>query len=297
MCLGRVVSLVEVLALAAAGVVAGIVSTVVSLASVVSYPALLAIGLPPLSANMTNTVSLLFTGVGAAVGSRPELTGQVARIRRLAPIAALGGAAGATLLLITPAQAFEHAAPILIAAASLVLLFQPRRERDPGRGTGNPGASTGEPSPGAAEPGPAGDAHGPGDVPGPDGGGHGSPGRERNPFLLAGVFGVAAYTGYFGAAGGIIMLAVLTAMVVQPLVRTNALKNVLGGIANTVAAVAFAVFGQVDWAAVAPLAAGFLIGGWTGPALVRRIPAQALRLLVVACGLAVAAKLASTAYR
>ena len=297
MCLGRVVSLVEVLALAAAGVVAGIVSTVVSLASVVSYPALLAIGLPPLSANMTNTVSLLFTGVGAAVGSRPELTGQVARIRRLAPIAALGGAAGATLLLITPAQAFEHAAPILIAAASLVLLFQPRRERDPGRGTGNPGASTGEPSPGAAEPGPAGGAHGPGDVPGPDGGGHGSPGRERNPFLLAGVFGVAAYTGYFGAAGGIIMLAVLTAMVVQPLVRTNALKNVLGGIANTVAAVAFAVFGQVDWAAVAPLAAGFLIGGWTGPALVRRIPAQALRLLVVACGLAVAAKLASTAYR
>ncbi|HUZ35957.1 MAG TPA: sulfite exporter TauE/SafE family protein [Streptosporangiaceae bacterium] len=298
-------SLVEVLALAAAGVVAGIVSTVVSLASVVSYPALLAIGLPPLSANMTNTVSLLFTGVGAAVGSRPELTGQVARIRRLAPIAALGGAAGATLLLITPAQAFEHAAPILIAAASLVLLFQPRRERDPGRGTGSPGASTGEPSPGAAEPGPAGDAPGPagdvpgpaGDVPGPGGGGHGSPGRERNPFLLAGVFGVAAYTGYFGAAGGIIMLAVLTAMVVQPLVRTNALKNVLGGIANTVAAVAFAVFGQVDWAAVAPLAAGFLVGGWTGPALVRRIPAQALRLLVVACGLAVAAKLASTAYR
>jgi uncharacterized protein len=266
--LGRVVSLVEVLALAAAGVVAGIISTVVSLASVVSYPALLAIGLPPLSANMTNTVSLLFTGVGAAVGSRPELTGQGARIRRLGLIAALGGGAGAALLLITPAQTFVRTAPVLIAAASLLLLVQPRRERDVPEGGADP-----------------------------DRGGHASSGRERNPFLLAGVFGVAAYTGYFGAAGGIVMLTVLTAMVVQPLVRTNALKNVMGGIANTIAALAFALFGQVDWAAVAPLAAGFLVGGWTGPALVRRIPAQALRLLVVACGLAVAAKLAATAYR
>ncbi|HCU95757.1 MAG TPA: transporter, partial [Actinobacteria bacterium] len=102
------------LALLATGLVAGTVSTVVSLASVVSYPALLAIGLPPLSANMTNTVSLLFTGVGAAAGSRPELAGQGARVRRLGLITALGGAAGATLLLLTPPQTFARAAPILI---------------------------------------------------------------------------------------------------------------------------------------------------------------------------------------
>src|SRR5215470_14764278 len=86
MCLGQLMTVVEALALVAAGVAGGVVSTVVGLASLVSYPALLAVGLPPLSANMTNTVSLLFTGVGAAVGSRPELAGQAARIRRLAVI-------------------------------------------------------------------------------------------------------------------------------------------------------------------------------------------------------------------
>ena len=96
--------------------------------------------------------------------------------------------------------------------------------------------------------------------------------------MAAGVFGVAVYIGYFGAAGGIVMLALLIAMVAEPLARTNAVKNILGAVANTVAAVAFAVFGHVDWAAVVPLAAGFLIGGWTGPALVRRIPGQVLRI-------------------
>jgi uncharacterized protein len=260
MCLGRLVTVVEALALVVAGVVAGMVSTVVGLASVVSYPALLAIGLPPLSANMTNTVALLFTGAGAAVGSRPELTGQGARIRRLAVITALGGGAGAALLLITPSQTFERVAPVLIAAASVALLV--RRQPD-GR---NPG--------------------------------HGPPGHfAPNPSLLAGVFGVAVYVGYFGAAGGILMLALLAAMVSEPLARTNAVKNILGAVANAVAAAAFAVLGHVDWAAVVPLAAGFIIGGWIGPALVRRIPGQVLRILVAVCGLAVAVTLGIFAYR
>jgi uncharacterized membrane protein YfcA len=256
MCLGRVVTVVEVLALLAAGVVAGVVSTVVSLASVVFYPALLAIGLPPLSANMTNTVSLLFTGAGAAAGSRPELTGQGARIRHLGLVTAAGGGAGAALLLVTPPQAFVRAAPVLIGAASLVLFAQPAIRRQAG---------------------------------GRD--------RERQPLLLAGLFCVAVYVGYFGAAGGILMLAVLTAMLTEPVVRANALKNVLGALANTVAALAFAIFGQVDWAAVAPLAAGFLAGGWIGPALARRLPGPALRILVAVCGLAVAVKLGLSAYR
>jgi uncharacterized membrane protein YfcA len=266
MCLGRVVTLVEVPVLIAAGAVAGVFSTVVGLASVVSYPALLAIGLPPLSANMTNTVALLFTGLGAAAGSRPELTGQAARIRRLGLITALGGGAGAALLLITSSQTFIRVAPVLIGAASLVLLLPLRRGGDPGRA----------------------DAPGRADGPGPR--------SERNPWLLAGVFGVAVYVGYFGAAGGIVMLALLTAMVAQPLARTNAVKNILGAVANTVAAVAFAVLGHVDWAAVVPLAAGFIIGGWTGPGLVRRLPAQMLRILVAVCGLAVAVKLGLSAY-
>jgi uncharacterized membrane protein YfcA len=254
------VTVIEGLALAAAGVVAGVLSTVVGLASVVSYPALLAIGLPPLAANMTNTVALLFTGVGAAAGSRPELAGQASRIRRLGTIAAVGGGAGAALLLITPPQTFVRVAPVLIGAASLALLAPSRHDRAPG----------------------------PGAEPGHD---------RRRPWLLVGVSGVAVYIGYFGAAGGIVMLALLIAMVAEPLARVNAVKNMLGAIANTVAAVAFAVFGHVDWAAVVPLAGGFLIGGWTGPALVRRIPGRVLRIGVAVCGLAVAVKLGISAYR
>ena len=283
----------EGLALVAAGVAAGVLSTVVGLASVVSYPALLAIGLPPLAANMTNTVSLLFTGVGAAVGSRPELTGQVTRVRRLGTIAALGGGAGAALLLVTPSQTFVRLAPVLIGAASLALLPPSRQDRAARRGAGVDHDQC---------------HHGAG----PDRDGHGcgagldrderpcgaGPGRdERRPWLLAGVFGVAVYIGYFGAAGGIVMLALLIAMVAEPLARVNAVKNMLGAIGNAVAAVAFAVFGHVDWAAVVPLAAGFLVGGWTGPALVRRIPGPVLRIGVAVCGLAVAVKLGVSAYR
>src|SRR6266513_5650586 len=136
MCLGRVVTVAEALVLVAAGVVAGVISTVVGLASVVSYPALLTIGLPPLAANMTNTVALLFTGVGAAAGSRPELAGQATRIRRLGTIAAVGGGAGAALLLITPPQTFVRVAPVLIGAASLALLAPSRQDRAPGPGAG-----------------------------------------------------------------------------------------------------------------------------------------------------------------
>jgi uncharacterized protein len=270
MCLGLGVTVTEALALLAAGAAAGFVSTVVGLASLISYPALLAVGLPPLSANMTNTVALLFTGVGAAAGSRPELAGQGSRIRALWLAAALGGGAGAALLLVTPAQTFQRIAPILIGAASLLLLVQPSPRRRPdGSGQG-------------------------GDRPGLDRSRFSRPGRGS--WLVAGVFLVTIYVGYFGAAGGILMMAVLTATVAEPLARTNALRNVIGAMANGVAAVGFAVFGHVDWAAVPPLAAGFLVGGWTGPALVRRLPGWLLRIVVALLGLAVAVKLALTAY-
>jgi uncharacterized membrane protein YfcA len=241
------------------GVLAGIVSTVASLASVVSYPALLALGLPPVSANVTNTVALMFTAVGAAAGSRPELAGQGRRVARLGLLTTAGGGTGAALLLLTPARGFEFAAPVLIAAGSLAIL-RPPVALDPG----------------------VGDAAG--------------PGQSGCWLSRAGIFAVAVYIGYFGAAGGILMLAVLTRVFAQSLARTNALKNVISGLANAVAGIGFAIFGPVRWSAALPLAAGFLIGGWIGPSLVRRLPARGLRIGIGICGLAVAIRLAVGTY-
>jgi uncharacterized membrane protein YfcA len=251
-----VVNLPEVLALIAAGVAAGVASTVASLASVVSYPVLLAFGLPPVSANVTNTVALVFTGAGAAAGSRQELAGQRGRVARLGLVTAAGGAAGAALLLLSPAQAFQAVAPVLIGAASLLLMVQPMISGLTAR---------------------------------PDG--------ERSLALRAALFAVAVYVGYFGAAGGILALTVLTAMLDMPLARINAVKNVVSALANATASVAFAVFGPVDWAAAAPLAAGFLLGGWLGPALVRRLPAKPLRIVIGAGGLTLAVILGVRTYR
>ncbi|GAA3156958.1 sulfite exporter TauE/SafE family protein [Planomonospora alba] len=261
----------EVLGLAGVGVVAGVVSTVVSLASVISYPALLAFGLSPLSANVTNTVALVFTGLGAAAGSRPELAGQGGRVLRLGAVTALGGAAGAALLLTTPPGAFEAVAPWLIAGASLLLVRPPRpRRRARYGGAGRTGDGDGPGEGGAA---------------------------ERSPGARIALFAVAVYVGYFGAAGGILVFAVLGAVLDQSPVKVNAVKNVVSALANAVAAAGFALFGPVQWSAAAPLAAGFLAGGWLGPKIARRLPGRSLRFLAAACGLAVAVKLGVDTYR
>lgn len=243
----------EVLWLFGAGVLAGVVSVVASLASLVSYPALLAVGLTPLAANVTNTVALVSVGFGAAAGSGPELRGQRADLWRLGLLNAAGGGVGAgLLLLLTPASAFAAVVPVLVAGASLVLLAPDSWRR----------------------PGPAG----------------------PRPWLQGAVLAVAVYTGYFGAAGGVLALAVLTALLRQPLARTIAVKNVVSAAANGVAAVAFALFGPVAWSAVLPLAVGFFLGGGLGPALVRRLPAGQLRIGIALCGLAVAGWLAVDTY-
>jgi uncharacterized membrane protein YfcA len=246
----------EVIVLLAAGTLGGIFSTVVAIASLVTYPVLLALGVPPLAANMTNTVSLVATGAGSVAGSRPELAGQGRRVLRLGAITALGGAAGAGLLLTTPASTFTVVVPVLIGGASLVLLVQPRLKRL---------------------------------APSPDGG--------RRLVHGAALFAVAMYVGYFGAAAGILLLVVLSALIDAPLVRVNAIKNAVSGLANGLAAACFALFGEVRWKLVVPLAAGFLIGGWIGPAIARRVPAGPFRVFVSLCGLGLAVKLGFSAYR
>lgn len=247
----------EALVLLAAGTAGGILSTVVAIASLVSYPVLLALGVPPLAANMTNTVALVFTGAGSVAGSRPELTGQGRRVLRLGLITALGGGTGAAVLLLTPAGTFTVVVPVLIGGASVVLLAQPRlRQLAP----------------------PA------------------EPGSRRRLVLIAALYAVAVYVGYFGAAAGVLLLVVLGAMISEPLVRVNAIKNAVSGLANTVAAVCFTIFGDVRWEMVAPLAAGFLIGGWTGPKIARRMPAEAFRVLVSLGGIGLAVKLGLDVY-
>jgi uncharacterized membrane protein YfcA len=244
------VSAGDVVLLLAAGVLAGVAGSVAGLASLVSYPALLAVGLPALAANVTNTVALVLYTVGAAAFSRRELAGQSGRLRRLALVTGVGGAAGAALLLSTPAEVFELLVPLLIGAASLVLLLQPGITRLTG---------------GVVD--------------------------ERSPLVLAGVFAVGVYGGYFGAAAGVVLLALLTVSVAEPLARLVAARNVALGLANAVAAVSFAVFGPVRWAAAAPLAAGFLLGGGLGPGVVRRLPAGRLRVAIAVLGLGLAVKL------
>ncbi len=240
----------EALVMVAAGALAGVAGTVAGLASLVSYPALLALGLSPLSANVTNTVALVLSGVGSTLGSRRELSGQAARLWRCLPLAVLGGATGAVLLLLTPAGAFAAVVPWLVGGASLVLLLQPRLRRTHTHGV-----------------------------------------RETGPLMLAGVFAIAVYGGYFGAAAGVLMLALLLTGLTETLVRANAVKNLVLGVANAVAALGFAVVGPVDWPVALPLALGFLAGGWIGPRVARALPAGPLRVLIALAGVGLAVRL------
>jgi uncharacterized membrane protein YfcA len=250
------VSGVELLLLVCAGLVGGLAGSIAGLASLVSYPALLAVGLGPVTANVTNTVALVFSSVGSTLGSRTELRGQAPRVRELAIAAVLGGSAGAGLLLLTPSETFEKIAPWLIGVASLTILMRPRIRPEPAEG----------------------ERH------------------DAGAGLIGGVFLIAIYGGYFGAAAGVMALAVMLAGTGDTLARSNALKNVVLGIANATAALGFIVFGSVDWAAAAPLAVGLLAGGRLGPIVVRHANANILRTLIGLAGLALAVKLAADAY-
>jgi uncharacterized membrane protein YfcA len=235
-------------------VVAGLTGSIAGLASLVSYPALLATGLGPIAANVTNTTALVFSTLGSTLGSRPELAGQAARLRPLAVAGVLGGTVGAALLLLTPDDTFEKIAPWLIGAASLAILVRPRVHPEHRRGGAGPG-------------------------------------------LTAGVFAIAIYGGYFGAAAGVMVLALMLVATGESLARSNAFKNVVLGVANAAAAVGFAVLGPVHWSAAAPLALGLFAGGRLGPVVVRRSNATVLRTLIGLAGLALAVKLALDAYR
>jgi uncharacterized membrane protein YfcA len=250
------VSLGVFLLLVLAGVTSGLVGSIAGMASLISYPALLATGLPPVTANVTNTVALIFQGVGAAHGSAPELRGARQRqlVRQLAIWAVLGGSIGGVLLLRTPAATFDKIVPWLIGGAALAVLARPR--------------------PAAEHP----------------------PVDESRP-LKAGVFLIGIYGGYFGAAAGVLLLALLLNLTGESLARSSAVRTVLLFSANGMAALYFIAVGDVRWGTVLPLAIGLVIGGRTGPVLLRRAPAGPIRVLIAVLGLAVAVKLGLDAYK
>jgi len=250
-------SLLDALAICAAGVWAGVVNTVVGSGTLITFPVLLAVGYAPLTANVSNSLGLVPGSVSGAIGYRRELAGQGSRIARFAPVSALGAVAGAALLLLLPASAFEAIVPVFIAAALALVVAQPRIDRWLVRRRA-----------------------------GAEGPPHG--GRAA----LAGNALTAVYGGYFGAAQGIMLLALLGVALDDDLQRVNALKNVLAGLVNFVAAVVFVLVGRhLAWGAVALLAAGSTAGGQLGARLGRRLPAPALRAAIVVVGLAAIAKL------
>jgi uncharacterized membrane protein YfcA len=240
----------------AAGIGGGLAGSVAGLASVATYPALLLVGLPPVAANVTNTVALVFNGIGSVSGSLPELRGQRAHLTRLIPIAAVGGAAGAALLLSIPAEGFENVVPILIGV-SAVLIALPRRQRAEGAG----------------------------------------PSRTHTVLEGAAILAICAYGGFFGAAAGVLLLALFLSTGSEAMAYANATKNVVLGVANFVAALVFVALGPVDWLAVVPLGIGCLLGSRLGPVVVRHAPATPIRLVIAVAGLALAVKLGLDTYR
>lgn len=242
-------SWLEALAVLAAGLFAGTINTVVGSGSLVTFPVLLAIGLPPVTANVTNNIGILPGSLAGAWGYRHLLREAGPVLRRVLPVSLLGGAAGALLLLVLPGGIFTTVVVVLIAVALVLVLVQPRvtarlRRRGP----------------------------------------IASLTPRRTAALVGGMLAASLYGGYFGAAQGVIYLAILSTLAVEDLQQANGVKNVAAACVNGVAAVLFVVLADPDWAAVGLLAAGSVVGGLLGARVGRRLPPAVLRAVIIAVG-------------
>ncbi|MFG6192301.1 sulfite exporter TauE/SafE family protein [Nonomuraea sp. JJY05] len=235
----------EMLAVFATSIGAGALNTVVGSGTLITFPVLLAIGLPPVTATVTNALGLIPGSIGGAIGYRRELQGQSRRLLKLSVAALLGGLCGAVLLLTLPATAFERIVPVLVALALVLVILQPRisrllrhrRHREtPGRG------------------------------------------------LFAGLLLAGVYGGYFAAAQGIIYMSLMGMLLDETPQRLNAAKNVLVAVVNAAAALLFLFVADYDWTAVALIATGSALGGRLGAEVGRRFSPATLRFLIVAVG-------------
>jgi uncharacterized membrane protein YfcA len=253
----------ELLAVLAAGVAAGAINTVVGSGSLITFPTLLAFGVAPVTANVSNNIGLVPGGVSGTWGYRRELDGQGRRIRLLGPMSLLGSVAGALLLLRLPASAFKAIVPVLLLIALVMVLLQPRMQARVA-------------------------AH------------HADPDAARKPshtvMLLGGTLGAGAYGGYFGAAQGVLLMGLLGSLLPEPLQRINAVKNVLALVVNGVAAATFLVVARdhIDPLVVLLIAVGSMIGGFIGARYGRRLPARVLRALIVVVGVVAIAKVVTS---
>ncbi|GAA0374699.1 UPF0721 transmembrane protein [Acrocarpospora corrugata] len=244
----------ETIAVFTAGIAAGGINAVVGSGSLITFPTLLAVGLPPVVANVSNNIGLVPGGVASVLGYRAELSGQRERMLRLGVASVAGSLVGAVLLLWLPEQAFKVIVTLLILVACVLVVAQPKlniwlAER---RTYAHP---------------------------------HGGP------WLWVGVFGAGMYGGYFGAAQGVVLIGLLGVFLDEELQRVNAAKNLLTLLVNTAAALLFVLIAEVDWTAVVLIAVGSAVGGFFGARLGRKLPAPVLRGVIVVVGLAAIAKL------
>jgi uncharacterized membrane protein YfcA len=249
----------EIALLVGAGLAAGTVNAVAGGGSLVTFPALLAVGLAPKPANFTNSVAVSPGYLSSVYGSRNDLPPGRGKLALL-PTAGVGSLAGCLLLQATPAGAFQLIVPFLVLGAALVLAFQERLRRV----VGHPHEMS----------------------------------ARRRAVALHGMVGLGAlYGGYFGAALGVMLVAGLGLVLAETLNRINARKNLISAVVGLVTVVVFTLVGQVDWAAVAVLAPATVAGGYLGARLARRLPAPVLRALIVTFGLVVGGYLLVRAVR
>ncbi|WP_107774360.1 sulfite exporter TauE/SafE family protein [Nocardioides sediminis] len=240
---------VEAVLIALAGVAAGTINTVVGSGTLITFPTLLAFGVPPVTANVSNSIGLVPGSVTGAVGYRRELRGQRSRLLHLASASGLGGLLGGALLLWQPG-AFEFVVPALILLGLLLVVAGPRISLYVAR---RHEASGGLPHRGAW-------------------------------WVWPGMFACGIYGGYFGAAQGVLMMAVLGIGIDDSLQRLNGAKNVLAALVNGISGVLFVLIADVDWQIVGLIAVGAVIGGVLGSSVGRRLPAPVLRAFIVVVG-------------
>jgi uncharacterized membrane protein YfcA len=245
------VSAWEIVAILVAGMAAGTINTVVGSGTLITFPTLLAFGVPPVTANVSNNLGLVPGSVAGAWGYRRELAGQRSRALRLVSASVIGAFTGGVLLLTLPAGAFEAVVPVLILLGVVLVIFQPRLSLWVARRAERRGTTL--------------DHHGAWWV--------------WPAVLLAGVYG-----GYFGAAQGVLLMGILGIGVAETLQRSNAVKNVLAAFNNGVAGVLFALVADVDWAVAGVIGVGAVCGGLLGARVGRRLPPLVLRIVIVVVG-------------